>query len=89
MEDNNKSKCCCESNSNDSCCEPKGKHRGALTGKILFFAVIAIAAFMIIFKVFINKSENENVNPKDSISCCEKGSSEEKPACCDKNKKSE
>lgn len=72
MEENNKQNSCgCNSNSSNgsSCCDTSGKKSG-ITGKIIFFAVLGVAVFLIVYKLFIASPEIQASNAKEGGSCC-------------------
>ncbi|OFX60135.1 MAG: hypothetical protein A2046_10735 [Bacteroidetes bacterium GWA2_30_7] len=95
METKKENKCCCggdDSNNNSSCCDTSSKKSG-ITGKIIFFAVLGIAIFLIVYKLFIASPETQANNSKADGSCCpdkEKVdcAKEQTPACAGESKES-
>lgn len=84
MEENKKNNCGCESKNGSSCCEPTSNKNNKF-GKVAFFAIIAIATIMIVFKVFIKEPATASENGKEVPSCCAKDAKEKTPSCCTKD----
>lgn len=87
MEENKKqNSCCCsgDDSNSSSCCDTSSKKSG-ITGKIIFFAVLGVAVFLIVYKLFIASPEIQASNAKEGGSCCPSNEqvdcAKEKPTC--------
>lgn len=95
MEENTKQNSCgCNSNGSNgsSCCDTSNKKSG-ITGKIIFFAVLGVAIFLIVYKLFFASPEIQASNAKEVGSCCpdkeQVDCAKDKPACAGQNTTSE
>lgn len=72
MDENKKqNSCCCGgTESNDSSCCGSSSKKSGITGKIIFFAVLGIAIFLIVYKLFIASPETQANNANAGGSCC-------------------